>query len=119
MHRYLPHCSCTMVHNGHLLAQSFQIFLGDSQAWRKDVAGNGHHLLQDVLLATHLLHLVEKLHIHHTPHATSNLINFVSQAMNSHSFHNSHPAYHILEYILDALLRILALLRADEQINAL
>lgn len=39
--------------------------------------------------------------------------------MNSHSFHNSHPAYHILEYILDALLRILALLRADEQINAL
>jgi len=50
-----------MVHDGHLLTQCFQILLRYSQTGRKDVTCYGHHLLQDVLLATELLHRIEKL----------------------------------------------------------
>lgn len=57
-----------MVHNGHLLAQSLQILLGDAQTRGKYVAGYGHHLLQDIFLAAQLLYLVEKLKAHTRVH---------------------------------------------------
>lgn len=50
-----------MVDNGDLLAQCLQILLRDTQSGQQNISSNGDHLLQDVLLATQLLNLVEQL----------------------------------------------------------
>lgn len=58
---YSPNCGSTVVHNGDLLTQCLQILLRDAQSRQQHIAGNGNHLLQDMLLATQLLNLVEQL----------------------------------------------------------
>lgn len=58
---YSPNCGGTVVDNGDLLAQCLQILLRDTQSGQQNISSNGNHLLQDVLLATQLLNLVEQL----------------------------------------------------------
>ena len=104
-----------MIHNGHLIAQRLHILVGDAQAGQHHVPSYGHHLLQDALLAAQLFHLVEQLGIRNL------LCWLVTCLIGSSNYYSSvaHAAYHILEYILNALLRILALLGSYQQINAL